>query len=135
MIECSICNLTWRWNNVFSISFHSSSSSCILFLYWRFYVIIYPFVGGWWCSETYYSIRATHVFLHADFLHALMVCPWKKKTFSFLRHTPYCACHRDVKNNDWCVTPWIIIIWIILIDFIKKEVILREKRTKHQEIL
>ena len=32
--------------------------------------------------------RATHLFLHADFLHALMVCPWKKKTFSFLRHTP-----------------------------------------------
>ncbi len=34
------------------------------------------------------KLRPTHVFLHADFLHALMVCPWKKKTFSFLRHTP-----------------------------------------------
>ena len=39
-----------------------------------------------WCVGG--VLRPTHLFLHADFLHALMVCPWKKKTFSFLRHTP-----------------------------------------------
>ena len=66
----------------------------------------------------------------------------KNKTFSFLRHTPYCACPWACQSyimwKMMCDAPGLI-IWIILIDFIKKEVvyiyILREKRTKHQEIL